>query len=190
MNFQGPTETDSRNMTKYFRLRETLANNLQSKQWQTCNASVLHLGWSSMCFTALVRLIDSQVLRRVLCFFLLPGCSGAWQTSQLQARSGRHHDSCKRPKWFCEGTFICKAPSFAMDEAVQSNDTHLPCCRFQCPAWINLVQSLKSGFVTAMVLPVNTRAPLLAPAYTFWQAKAPKPLPPKQLRTLRGCKLQ
>ena len=51
-----------------------------------------------------------------------------------------------------------KAPSFAMDETVQSNDTHLPCCRFQCPAWINLVQSLKTGFVTAMVLPVNTRA--------------------------------
>ena len=94
-------------MTKYFRLRETRANNLQSKQWQTCNTSVLHLGWSRMCFTALVRLIDSQVLRRVLCFFLLPGCSGAWQTSQLQARSGRHHDSCKRRKWFCEGTFIC-----------------------------------------------------------------------------------
>ena len=82
-----------------------------------------------------------------------------------------------------------KAPSFAMDETVQPNDTHLPCCRFQCPAWINLVHCLKTGFVTAMVLPVNTRAPLLAPAYTFWQAKAPKPLSPKQLRTLSVCKL-
>jgi len=60
-----------------------------------------------------------------------------------------------------------KAPSFAMDETVQSNDTHLPCCRFQCPVWINLVHCLQTGFVTAMVLPVNTRAPLLAPAYTF-----------------------
>ena len=30
----------------------------------------------------------------------------------------------------------------------------------------------------------------LGSLYTFWQAKAPKPLPPKQLRTLRGCKLQ
>ena len=109
LNFQGHTETEtnSRNMTKYFRLRETLANNLQSKQWQICNTSVLHLGWSSLCFTALVGLIDSQMLQTVLYFFFLPGCSGACQPSQLQARSGRHHDSCKRRKWFCEGTFIC-----------------------------------------------------------------------------------
>ena len=55
---------------------------------------VLHLGWSSMCFTALVTLIDGQMRRRVLCFFLLPGCSSAWQTYQLQARSGRRQDSC------------------------------------------------------------------------------------------------
>ena len=107
LNFQGHTETDSRNMSKFLRLQETLANNLQSKHWQTCNTSVLHLGWSSMCFTALVGLVDSQMLQTVLCFFLLPGCSSASQTSQLQARSGKHHDSCKRPKWFCEGTFIC-----------------------------------------------------------------------------------
>ena len=34
---------------------------------------VLHLGWSSLCFTAPVGLIDSQMLQTVLCFFLLPG---------------------------------------------------------------------------------------------------------------------
>ena len=31
LNFQGHTETDSRNMSKFIRLQETLANNLQSK---------------------------------------------------------------------------------------------------------------------------------------------------------------
>ena len=31
LNFQGHTETDSRNMSKFLRLQETLANNLQSK---------------------------------------------------------------------------------------------------------------------------------------------------------------
>ena len=71
-NFQGHTETDSRNMSKFLRLRETPAEqtvtNLQYIR-------VLHLGWSSVCFTALVRFIDGHMHRRVLCFFLLPGCS-------------------------------------------------------------------------------------------------------------------
>ena len=137
-------------MSQYLRLRETLANNLQSKQWQTWNTSVLHLGWSSVCFTALVGLIDSQMLQTVLCFFLLPGCSSASQTSQLKTRSGGHHDSCKQTKWFCEGTFIWNGSD------CQITWHPFPRLPFSVS---NLVCSLKIGFVTAMVLSGNTSPP-------------------------------
>ena len=107
---------------------------------------VLHLGWSSLCFTALVGLIDSQMLQTVLCFVLLPGCSDAWQTSRLHARSGRRKDSCS-----------VKAPSCAIDRTVKSNDTLSHTSLFPM---FNLILQICS--VTTMVLPVNTRAPLLA----------------------------
>ena len=175
-------------MTKYFRLRETLANNLQSKQWQICNTSVLHLGWSRMCFTALVRLIDSHVLRRVLCFFLLPGWSGAWQTSQLQARSGRHHDNCKMSQ------MVVWRHLHAQWVRLSNQMTPIPMVavsiRFQCPTWINLVHSLKFCFATTVVQPVNTREPLLAPSTLSGKQRRQKPLPLKQFRALSGCKLQ
>ena len=100
MNFPGHTETDSRNL-QYAKTSSTARNTSQQPAEQTAtnlqyirvlmspheSSLVLHLGCSSMCFTALVRLIDGQMLQRVLCFFLLPSCSGARQRSQLQARS-------------------------------------------------------------------------------------------------------
>ena len=166
--------------SQYVTISSTAGNTSEQPAEQTLTnlqyIRVLHLGWSSMCFTALVGLVDSQMLQTVLCFFILPGCSSASQTSQLKIRSGRHHDSCKCPKWFCEGTFICNGW-----------DCHIkwhPFPRLPFPM-SNLVCSLKIGFVTAMVLPANTSAPLLAPSYTFWQAKPPKPLPLKQLHTLK-----
>ena len=90
LNFQGQTETDGRNTSysmreKYLRLNFDYGKDSEQTMTNLQYFRVLHLGWSSMCFTALVRLIDSQVLRRVLCFFLLPDSSNAWQTSQLQA---------------------------------------------------------------------------------------------------------
>ena len=49
LNFQGHTETDSRNMSKFLRLQETLANNLQSKHWQTCNTSESSTSAEAVC---------------------------------------------------------------------------------------------------------------------------------------------
>ena len=78
LNFQGHTETDNRNV----KISST------GKHWQTtCRANSdkleIHLGWSNMCFTALVGFIDSQMLRMVLCFFLLPGCLSALQIGSV-----------------------------------------------------------------------------------------------------------
>ena len=165
-------------MSKFLRLQETLANNLQSKHWQTCNTSVLHLGWSSMCFTALVGLVDSQMLQTVLCFFLLPGCSSASQTSQLQTRSGKHHDSCKRPKWFCEGTFICNG----WDCQIKWHP--FPRLPFPMSNLNQLGAFSGNWFCYDNGSAGKHQSTTLGSLYTFWQAKAPKPLPLKQLRTL------
>ena len=83
LNFQGHTETDSRNMSKYLRLGNTSEQSAEQTATTLKYIRVLHLGWSSMCFTALVGLIDSQMLQAVLCFFLLPGCSSASTRARL-----------------------------------------------------------------------------------------------------------
>ena len=114
-----------------------------------------------MCFTALVRLIDGQMPRRVLCFFLLPGCSGVWQTSQLQARS-------LHLQWMRLSNQMTPYP---------------PGCRFQMP---NLMSSLKIGFVWFCHGNGSTgkqQSTTLGFIYSFWQAKALKLLNLKQLRT-------
>ena len=165
-------------MSKFLRLQETLANNLQSKHWQTCNTSVLHLGWSSMCFTALVGLVDSQMLQTVLCFFLLPGCSSASQTSQLKTRSGGHHDSCKRPKWFCEGTFICNG----WDCQIKWHP--FPRLPFPMSNLNQLGAFSENWFCCDNGSAGKHKSTTPGSLYTFWQAKAPKPLPFKQFRTL------
>ena len=131
-----------------------------------------------MCFTALVGLVDSQMLQTVLCFFLLPGCSSASQTSQLQTRSGRHHDSCKRPKWFCEGTFICNG----WDCQIKWHP--FPRLPFPMSNLNQLGAFSENWFCYDNGSAGKHKSTTPGSLYTFWQAKAPKPLPLKQFRTL------
>ena len=81
--------------SQYVKISSTAGNTSEQPAEQTLTnlqyIRVLHLGWSSMCFTALVGLVDSQMLQTVLCFFLLPGCSGA----STWARLGSGGQGCK-----------------------------------------------------------------------------------------------
>ena len=168
--------------SQYVKIYSTAGNTSEQPAEQTSTnlqyIRVLHLGWSSMCFTALVGLVDSQMLQTVLCFFLLPGCSSASQTSQLQARSGKHHDSCKRPKWFCEGTFICNG----WDCQIKWHP--FPRLPFPMSNLNQLGAFSGNWFCYDNGSAGKHQSTTLGSLYTFWQAKAPKPLPLKQLRTL------
>ena len=84
---------------------------------------VLHLGWSSLCFTALVGLIDSQMLQTVLCFVLLQAVQVLGKHANFKLAVADSGTVANIPHDFCT------APSFAMeetDETVKSNDVHYP----------------------------------------------------------------
>ena len=168
--------------SQYVKISSTAGNTSEQPAEQTLTnlqyIRVLHLGWSSMCFTALVGLVDSQMLQTVLCFFLLPGCSSASQTCQLQTRSGRHHDSCKRPKWFCEGTFICNG----WDCQIKWHP--FPRLPFPMSNLNQLGAFSENWFCYDNGSAGKHKSTTPGSLYTFWQAKAPKPLPFKQFRTL------
>ena len=170
MNFPGHTETDSRN-SQYAIISSTARNTSEQPAEQTVtnlqyirvlmspheSSWVLHLGCSSMCFTALVRLIDGQMLRRVLCFFLLPSCSGARQRSQLQSRSLCNGWDCQIKRHpFPQLPF----PNTRLDIFFEKWSCH---------------SNGSEGKYQRITL---------GSLYSFWQAKAPKPLQLKQLRTL------